>query len=719
MAGDFLAETARSAAETWTRTSCPYCGVGCGLLVNSRENRLLKIKGDPEHPSSQGELCPKAAHLHKVIQTPDRLLFPQVRQRRDMPFARMSWERTLQFVAANLQAIRTQYSPEAVAFYGSGQLLTEDYYVANKLVKGFWGANNFDANSRLCMASAVAGYTTAFGADGPPLAYSDLDCAEFFFIIGANTADCHPVLHWRIARRKQQAAERVRVVVVDPRRTETADIADLHIPLRPGTDIVLLNAMLHVIIRDNCVDKAFIEQHTRGWEAVQVQVQPYTPAYAQEVCGIPAAMIVDLARHFATSQGTVSLWSMGLNQSSEGVAKNQALINLHLATGHIGKAGAGPFSLTGQPNAMGGREVGGLSHLLPGYRHITNPAHRTEMAHFWGVAEHAISPRPGYSAVELFEALDAGEVKALWIIATNPLVSMPDLDLVERALRKAAFVVVQDAYHPTDTTQFADVLLPAAQWPEKEGTMTNSERRITYLPQILQAPGEALPDWRILTRFAHAMGWQEAFAYTSAEDVFNEFKRCTTGRPNDITGVSYARLRQQPLQWPCPAPHSPGTERLYTNQQFPTPEGLARFIPVAYQGPQEPPNTMYPLTLTTGRVKNHWHTRTRTAHVDIFNRRNPEPFVEIHRDDARRLGIQDADFVEVLGRRGKVIAQARVTTEIAPGTCFIPMHWGRLAGFYKAANNLTNRVYDPISKQSELKYAAISIRKVIDVVFPD
>ena len=537
---------------TWTRTCCPYCGVGCGLLVSTENQQLIKVKGDPWHPSSQGELCPKAVHLNKVIHTPDRLLLPHLRRRRDMPFTSMPWDNTLQFVAANLQAIRQQYGPDAVAFYGSGQLLTEDYYVANKLVKGFLGVNHFDTNSRLCMASAAAAYSAAFGADGPPLAYADLDGAECFFIIGANTAACHPVLHWRIARRKQQAPERVRIVVVDPRRTETADIADLHVPIRPGTDIVLLNAMLHVMIRTQCIDNAFVQQHTQGWEAVREQVQPYTPAYAQEICGVPAALIVDLARHFAQTHGTISLWSMGLNQSTEGVAKNHALLNLHLATGHIGKPGAGPFSLTGQPNAMGGREVGGLAHLLPGYRQVTNPVHRADIARIWGVPETAISPRPGYTAVELFEALDAGQLKAVWILATNPLVSMPDTDLIERALRKAAFVVVQDAYHPTDTSQFADVLLPAAQWPEKEGTMTNSERRITYLPQVLAPPGEALPDWRILTRFAHTLGWQAAFPYTTAEEIFDEYKQCTAGRPNDITGVSYARLRQEPVQWPCP-----------------------------------------------------------------------------------------------------------------------------------------------------------------------
>jgi ferredoxin-nitrate reductase len=429
--------------------------------------------------------------------------------------------------------------------------------------------------------------------------------------------------------------------------------------------------------------------------------------------------VVDLARHFAQAQGVISLWSMGLNQSTEGVHNTNALINLHLATGHIGKPGAGPFSLTGQPNAMGGREVGGLAHLLPGYRSVTDPAHRADIARLWGVPVEALAARPGYAAMELFEAVDAGRVRALWILATNPVVSCPETDLIERALRKAEFVVVQDAYHPTDTSQYADVLLPAAQWPEKEGTMTNSERRITYLPQILAAPGEALPDWRILTLFAQTCGWHTAFPYTTAEEIFEEYKRCTQGRPTDITGVSYARLREGPVQWPCPSAASPGTERLYTDQHFPTPDGKARFIPVAYEGPAEPPDATYPIILTTGRVKNHWHTRTRTGKVEVFNKRDPEPYVQMHPTDARHLGIHDADFVEVIGKRGKVIAQARVTAEIVPGTCFIPFHWGRLSGFYKAANNLTLKAHDPVSKQPALKFAAVTIKKIFDVDFPD
>ena len=393
---------------------------------------------------------------------------------------------------------------------------------------------------------------------------------------------------------------------MDPRRTETADIADLHLPIRPGADVALLQAMLAVLVEQDCLDHDFIASHTAGWEALRAQLARYAPEAVQEVCGLSARRIREAARLFGQAENVVTLWSMGVNQSSIGVQKNQAIINLHLATGQIGKPGAGPFSLTGQPNAMGGREVGGLAHLLPGYRSVLKPQHRAEVAALWGVPPAALSARPGYTAVELFHALAAGKVRAVWIMGTNPAVSMPDLDLVEKGLRQADLVVVQDAYHPTDTTRFADVLLPAAQWPEKEGVMTNSERTLTYLPRLLDPPSEALPDWQILTAFAHELGFVKAFPFTCAEDVFEEFKLLTTGRLIDITGVSYARLAQGPLQWPCPAPDHPGTPRLYLDRRFPTTDGRARFITVDHADPVERPSRDYPLILTTSVLPCLW-----------------------------------------------------------------------------------------------------------------
>jgi anaerobic selenocysteine-containing dehydrogenase len=674
----------------------------------------MRVKGDPNHPANFGEVCAKAVMLPRALNTPDRLLYPHLRPRRDRALARVPWSTALKSLAQSFRRIIAEYGPDAVAFYGSGQLLTEDYYVANKLAKGFLGTNNFDTNSRLCMASAVMGYHTSLGSDGPPIAYADIDLADCFFIIGSNMAECHPIVFRRLKRRKEQAPDEVKVISVDPRRTEVADIADLHLPIRPGADIALLNAMLAVLVEERLIEPGFIARHTQGWDALPELLQRYAPEAVQEVCGLHAARIREAARLFGRARAAISLWSMGLNQSTVGVRKNNAVLNLHLATGQIGKPGAGPFSLTGQPNAMGGREVGGLSHLLPGYRSVLDPQHRLEVATHWGIPPEHLSARPGYSAVELFSALAQGKVKAVWIMCTNPAVSMPDLDLVEKALHQAELVVVQDAYHPTDTTRFADVLLPAAQWPEKEGVMTNSERALTYLPRLALPPGEALPDWQIITLFARQLGLHGAFPFERAEEVFEEFKQLTKGRPMDITGVTYARLKGGPVQWPCPAFDHPGTPRLYTDRRFPTPDGRARFIAVEHADPVERPGREYPLVLTTGRVKNQWHTMTRTGKVENLLKSCREPFVELHPQDARRYGVQDGDFVELTSRRGKLVAQARVTAAIASGTCFVPFHWGRSMGFYKCANNLTLNACDPVSKQPELKAAAVRVKRLED-----
>ncbi|MGB7793785.1 MAG: molybdopterin oxidoreductase family protein, partial [Terrimicrobiaceae bacterium] len=444
-------------------------------------------------------------------------------------------------------------------------------------------------------------------------------------------------------------------------------------------------------------------------------IKKYPPKVAEEICCVPECLIVEAALIFGRAERALSLWSMGVNQSTVGVHKNNAIHNLHLATGKIGKPGCGPFSLTGQPNAMGGREVGGLSHLLPGYRSVQDPKQREAVARFWGVPYDGISPRPGLSALEQFEALATGKLKAIWILCTNPAVSMPDTDLIEKALRQAELVVVQDAYHPTATSRLAHVVLPAAQWSEKEGVMTNSERRISYMPKLAQPPGEALPDWQILTLFAREMGFSEAFPYESAEEIFAEFAALTESTFCDCSGVSYTRLKNQgPLQWPCFRTGHAGTERLYEDTRFSTPDGRAKLIPVDHAEPFEIPDDDYPLLLTTGRVKHHWHTMTRTGKNEALRRTAPEPILEIHRADAREFGIQDADFVEIVSRRGKVMVQTRVTEEIARGSCFLPFHWGREHGFFKAANNLTVTARDPISHQPELKVCAVRIRKVLD-----
>ncbi len=734
----------------WLRSACPYCGVGCGLLAGVEAGRVVKIKGDPDHPANFGEVCAKAVFLPPTLRTDDRCRHPLARPRRGAPLEEVTWEGALTRAARKIRETVLRHGPDAVAVYGSGQLLTEDYYVWNKLLKGVLGTNNFDSNSRLCMTSTAAAYAQVFGADGPPTAYADIELADCIFLIGTNTAECHPIVFRRIEKAKRARPD-LRVLVADPRRTETADLADLHLPLRPGSDIALLNAMLHVCLAEGLVDRAFIEAHTTGFDAVAASVARCTPSYAAELCGLPAAAIADAARTFGRARAALSFWAMGLNQSTVGVAKNTALLNLHLATGQVARPGAGPFSLTGQPNAMGGREVGGLAHLLPGYRSVAHAADRAAVAAAWGVPADYLSPRPGLAAVELFEALAAGRVKVLWVICTNPAASMPDLDLVERALRQAELVVVQDAYHPTETTRFADLVLPTAQWGEREGLMTNSERRITYLPKLVEPPGEALPDWQIGVRLARELGFGHAFSFETAEAVFEEFRGLTRGTPVDMTGVSYARLRREgPVQWPCPegpaavgagltraparlwggpvggaaflgvpgarraltapptAPH-PGTARLYQDRRFATPDGRARFVVAEHAAPHEEVSSAYPLVLTTGRLKNQWHTRTRTGKVEALLKGAREPFLEVHPADAARLGIRDADFVEVSSRRGKAVVQARVTEGITRGTCFMPFHWGREPGHYKAANNLTVRAFDPVSKEPELKFCAVRV----------
>ncbi len=700
----------------WDKTLCPYCGVGCGLLVRVNDGAVTKVKGDPEHPANFGDICAKAVHLPPALRTDDRLLYPQIRPRRGAELERVPWELALRFTAERVRDIVAAHGPDAVAFYGSGQLLTEEYYVAAKLAKGFLGTNNFDTNSRLCMASAAAGYLRSFGSDGPPPAYADLELADCFFLIGTNTADCHPIVFKRIKRRKLAAPDEVGVIVADPRWTETADIADLHLPLRPGSDIALLNAMLHVLWQERLLDQDFVARHTSGWADLRRVIIRYPPERAAAITGLSQEIIVRAALRFGRARAALTLWSMGINQSHVGTDKNAAIINLHLAAGQIGRPGAGPFSLTGQPNAMGGREVGGLAHLLPGYRPVTDPTARALVERHWGVPDGRISAVPGLSALEIFEGLARGDVRAVWILCTNPAASMPDLDLVEKALRQAELVVVQDAYHPTETTRFADVLLPAAQWPEKAGVMTNSERRLTLLPKLVDPPGEALPDATIITRFAWEMGWKEAFPYESAAEIFDEFVALTAGTPCDYSGVSHGRLRAEgPLQWPVPTDDHRGTARLYADTRFPTPTGRARFIAVEHDEPVEPPDAGFPLTLTTGRVRDHWHTLTRTGKSPALASRSREPILEVNLRDARRAGFRDGDFVEITSRRGKAVAQARVSETIREGTCFLPFHWGRQFGFYKSANNLTLSARDPLSKQPELKACAVRLRPLTEI----
>lgn len=712
------------------KTVCPYCGVGCGLEVlppaqlgkavhrDSEGTPIWQVRGDRAHPSSQGMVCVKGATVAESLHK-DRLLYPMMRESLDQPFRRVSWDEALDQIASRIQTLRATRGADAICMYGSGQFNTEDYYVAQKLMKGCLGTNNFDANSRLCMSSAVAGYVQSLGSDGPPCCYDDLDQTDCAFLIGTNTAECHPIIFNRLRKHHKQNRH-VKLIVVDPRRTPTAEAADLHLAIQPGTDIDLMNGIAHLLLRWNYLDTQFLDECTQGFSEYAEVIRHYPPELVARRCGIRMDDLEQAARYWGESKRVLSLWSMGLNQSAEGTAKVRTLINLHLMTGDIGKPGAGPFSLTGQPNAMGGREAGGLSHLLPGYRFVQDPQHRAEVEQFWGLPAGAISPQPGRTAWQMIEGLEQGEVGLLWIAATNPVVSMPDVERTKRALRQSPFTIYQEAYYPTETTAYAHVLLPAAQWSEAPGTMTNSERRVTLCPQFRTPPGEARPDWVIFAEVGQRLGFGRQFAFNSAADVHAELVQLTRGRPCDMTGISHARLKQEgPLQWPCPEQpmvttdsrlNSERSSRLYTNLRFNTPDGRARFGAYHSKGLAEPPDPDYPLVLTTGRLYGHWHTQTRTGRIDKIRKMHPQPFIEIHPRDAEKLGVQEGNWVEVSSRRGIAQFPVQITKAIAPGTVFVPMHWGELWAEAAEANALTHPEMCPSSLQPELKACAVQVK---------
>ncbi len=638
---------ARRGRVTRTRTTCPYCGVGCGLIAEVGGGRLTGVAGDPLHPVNRGATCRKPLHLPEAVHAPDRARAPLVRDSRDERWRAASWEDALATVAGRLRGIMDEHGPDAVAFYVSGQLLTEDYYVVNKLAKGFLRTNNVDSNSRLCMSSAVAGHRASLGSDGPPASYADLDQADCLLLLGSNAAECHPIVWARIRRRQAQGA---RVIVVDPRRTPTAQAADLHLAVRPGSDLPLLNAMLGVIAGEGLVDEAFVARSTEGLDEALAVAAQWPPERAAAACGVEAEAIVEAARTFGRAPRAMALWSMGANQSTVGTLKNRALFNLCLVTGNVGRPGAGPLSLTGQPNAMGGRETGGLSTLLPGYRSVASPEDRLEIAALWALPDGGagMSDRPGVAATELTAALESGAVRAVWVAGTNPVVSQPDAERFAAALERAELLVVQDAYHPTETAALAHVALPAAQWPEKDGVMTNSERRVSLVARALDPPGDALADWEIFARLARALGHGEAFGWPDAAAVFSEFAATTAGRPCDVSGLSHERLRREgPIQWPCPAEGPdgeghPGTPRLYETGRFPTPGGRARFAATPHAEPADAPDEDFPLVLTTGRLPGQWHTMTRTGRSPDLLGDDTEPFVELHPDDAAAPGCATA-----------------------------------------------------------------------------
>ncbi|GAA4660922.1 molybdopterin-dependent oxidoreductase [Gordonia humi] len=683
-------------------TVCGYCGVGCGMTMTVDDGRVASSTGTPDHPANRGRLCTKGATTAEMLTAPGRLTAATVDGRIT------GTDDAVAEAARRLSAIRDEHGADAIAVYVSGQMTLEAQYLANKLTKGFLGTNRIESNSRLCMASAGTGYKQSLGADGPPGSYDDLDHADLFLVIGSNAADCHPILFLRMMERVKRGA---RLVVVDPRRTATAEKADLHLAIRPGTDLALLNGLLRLIVDLGGVDDQFVAEHTTGWETMAPLLAEYPADVVAELTGLDADDLRTLARWIVDADEWTSLWTMGLNQSTHGTWHTNALIDLHLATGAICRTGSGPFSLTGQPNAMGGREMGYMGPGLPGQRSALVEADRVFAERVWGVPAGTIDSDPGGGTVDMFERMAAGEIRAAWIICTNPVASMANRQTVVDALERADLVIVQEAFDGAETTAYADVVLPAALWSETDGVMVNSERNLTLCSPAVPPPGDARPDWRLIADIARAMGFGASFDYPDAAAVFDElaaFHNPVTGW--DVRGATHERLREGPVQWPAP----PGCESRnpirYRNPdgvRFPTADGRARFLPRPYLPPAEIPDADYPVLLTTGRLAHQWHTMTKTGRVAKLNKLNPSSFVQMHPDTAAEFGVEDGGRVEVVSRRGSVTVSAQIDEKITPGCCFVPMHFADAA-----INTVTNDAVDADSLQPEFKACAVSLTPV-------
>jgi sulfite reductase (NADPH) flavoprotein alpha-component len=727
------AEAGSDTAKT-VDSLCAYCGVGCGMVLQvatdptSGRRRVTKSTGHKTHPANFGRLCTKGATTAEMVAAPGRMESAYLRAERGEPAEPTDMDAAITQCARRLRAIIDEHGPDAVALYVSGQMSTEAQYLANKLAKGFIGTNQIESNSRLCMASAGSGYKQSLGADGPPGSYQDFDTADVFFVIGANMADCHPILFLRMMDRVKAGAK---LIVVDPRRTATAAKADLFLQIAPGTDLALLNGLLHLIIENERTDPDFIAEFTEGWEVMPSFLAQYPPDSVSAITGIPAADIRTAARWIGEATNWMSCWTMGLNQSTHGTWNTNTICNLHLATGAICKPGSGPFSLTGQPNAMGGREMGYMGPGLPGQRAAIDEDDRAFVEDQWGIPRGSLRTEAGGGTIEMFSRMADGQIKACWIICTNPVATVANRKTVLAGLEASELVIAQDTFLETETNPYADVLLPAALWTECEGVMINSERNLTLFQKALDPPGSALPDWQIIARIATEMGYAESFDYSCAEDVFEEIKRFTNPKTGyDLRGISYESLRKNPIQWPCPPGSTNDRNPIrYLNDgvsqkqlvredgsiprlAFATASGRAVFFARPHLLPDEMPDDDYPFLLNTGRLAHQWHTMTKTGKVAKLNKLNPGPFIEIHPDDAARLQIVDDDRIEIASRRGRAVLPAVVTDRVRPGDCFAPFHWNDAFGEYLSINAVTNDAVDPTSQQPEFKACAVTLKKV-------
>jgi len=692
------------------RTTCPYCGVGCGVLAMPRLDGTTDISGDPEHPANFGRLCSKGSALGETLSLDGRLLHPLIHGER------ASWDTALGLIAARLSETIAAHGSDSVAFYVSGQILTEDYYVANKLMKGYIGSANIDTNSRLCMASSVAGHKRAFGSDTVPGTYEDLELADLVVLVGSNLAWCHPILFQRLAAAKEKHG--TKVVVIDPRRTATCEIADLHLSLAPGSDVALFNGLFAFLDRHGAVDKVFVEAHTSGLSKALRVARSMTLSEIAAISGLPEARVTAFYELFARTAKAVTVYSQGVNQSTAGTDKVNAILNCHLASGRIGRPGMGPFSVTGQPNAMGGREVGGLANMLAAHMELSNPGHRRIVQSFWGSPK--IASEPGLKAVDMFRAVGDGRIKAIWIMATNPVDSMPEADAVRAALEACPFVVVSDVVRDTDTTRYAHVLLPSAAWGEKDGIVTNSERRISRQRAFLPIPGEARPDWWQMAEVARRMGFGDAFAWRHPSEIFAEHARLTACENNgtrDLDIGAYGAVSEagydalEPFQWPKPDIALSGTARLFAEGGFFTPDRRAHFVPTPYRAPAAPTSAAAPFVLNTGRIRDQWHTMTRTGKTARLMSHMSEPFLEINPADAMRLGLCDASLAQVSSPYGRTVLRVLVTDRARPGSVFASMHWTDQMSGRARIDTLIGAATDPVSGQPELKAAPVHIER--------
>lgn len=701
------------------KSVCPYCGVGCGIVLEVSGNRVVKITGDKEHPANFGRLCTKGSSAALALTESGRLEYAYQRTARNSEPAKAGIDEVIRDTAGRLRTLLDEHGPDALSFYVSGQMSLEAQYLVNKLAKGFIRTSHIESNSRLCMAGASSGYKLSLGADGPPGSYEDMDTTELFFVIGANMADCHPILFLRMMDRVKAGAK---LIVVDPRRTSTAGKADLFMQINPGTDLALLNGLLHLLIKNGHTDPAFIAAFTSGFEQMPELLEDYPPDKVSAITGIPEAQIRQAAEWIGHAREWMTCWTMGLNQSTHGTWHTNAICNLHLATGAICRPGSGPFSLTGQPNAMGGREMGYMGPGLPGQRSILAEADRSFIETLWKIPQGTLRTEAGTGTISMFDSMRTGEIKACWIICTNPVATVPNRKNVIAGLEAAELVIAQDAFLDTETNRYADILLPGALWAEAEGVMINSERNLTLMQKAVDPPGEALPDWEIIARVACEMGYAEAFTYASSAEVYQEIQQAWNPKTGyDIRGATYERLRETAVQWPA-APDAMNHRNpiRYVNDQvenhtpriiFPTESGKGIFWARPYLPPVEMPDNDYPFVLNSGRLQHQWHTMTKTGKVSSLNKLNPGPFVEIHPEDGARLGVQDGDPIEIRSKRGLSILPAVLTDRVRPGNCFAPFHWNDIFGPDLAINAVTNDAVDPLSFQPELKFCSVSLVK--------